>query len=65
MEIDSQLSLDKIIQEALHSNQYGTLTGAELKAILDVVNHAKSDLDSNEGNRGDKAWEEDVEVTFK
>ncbi len=57
--------LDKIIQEALHSNQYGTLTGSELKAILDIVNHAKSDLDNNKGERGDKAWDEGVEVKFK
>jgi len=65
VEIDSRLSLAKIIEEALHSNQWGTLTSAELKAIYDIVQHAKADLDNNGGDRGDKAWEKDVEVIFK
>ncbi len=57
--------LDNIIQEAVHSQGWGTLTGAELKAIMDVVDHAKKDLDKNGGNRSKDAYEHDVEVKFK
>lgn len=58
------MTLDKIIEQSLHSYQYGTLTNAELKGIFDIVQHAKDDLDNNAGNRAENAYEVKVAVMF-
>lgn len=52
--------LDKIIQESLHSYQYGTLSPNELEAIIKIVEHAKLDLEKNDGKRSDKSLESPV-----
>ena len=62
------LVLDRIIEEALHSHQYGALTNMELKGILEIVQFAKNDLDYNKGNRSKNAHDTEihnVKVNFK
>ena len=59
------MTLDEIIREALHSNQYGTLTNLELKGILEIVQFAKNDLAKHEGNRSKYAHDHKIEVIFK
>jgi len=56
------MGLDRIIQEAVHSHSWDTLTNNELGAILKVVEHAKNDLNKNGGNRSKNAYEIKVEV---
>lgn len=56
------MGLDRIIQEAVHSQGWGTLTNNELGAILKVVQHAQDDLNKNGGNRSKNAYEIKVEV---
>ncbi len=54
--------LDAIIQEALHSHQYGTLTNNELRIILEIVQIAKDDIAKNNGNRSKNAYEIDYNL---
>jgi len=54
--------LDRIIQEAVHSQGGSTLTNNELGAIIKVVQHAQDDLNKNNGNRSKNAYEIKVEV---
>ena len=56
--------LDAIIQEALHSHQFETLTNNELVGIMEIIQHAKDDLDNNSGNRAKDAYEVKVAVMF-
>lgn len=44
------MALDRIVEEALHSYQYGTLTNHELRTIMLLVEHAKRDLKANNDN---------------
>lgn len=44
------MALDKIIEESLHSHQYGTLTNNELRTIMLIVENAKRDLNKHDGN---------------
>jgi len=57
--------LDLIIEQALHSHQYGTLTNQELRGILDIVQHAKDDLGKNKGNRSKNAHDVIIDVIIK
>jgi len=54
--------IEKIIQESLHSYQYGTLSPNELEAIMKIVDHAKRDLDKNNGNRSKVSKDSEVHV---
>lgn len=56
--------IDAIIQEALHSQQFGTLTNIELWAILKIVEHAKNDLDKNDGNRSKNAYDDKIDLSI-
>jgi hypothetical protein len=58
------MALDGIIQEALHSQGWGTLTNQELRGIMMIVDDAKADLKKNGGNRHPDDYKKIVTVNI-